>query len=93
MPDTSAAGAELEAVLLDSRYADFIEAALAVSDSFEAGLIADLSSFDAWCRIMADEIAGNPIETYRQVVDDEALPKVLRMALDAVMNGIYGRLN
>jgi hypothetical protein len=42
--------------------------------------------------ILADEIAGKPLETYRQLVDDEAMPKVQRMALDAVMNGVYGRL-
>jgi ABC-type Fe3+-hydroxamate transport system substrate-binding protein/adenosylcobinamide amidohydrolase len=92
VPDTSAAGAELEAVLLDTRYADFVEAALAMSDIYEAGLITDLSAFETWCRTMADEIAGEPLETYRQLVNDAAMPQVQRMALDAVMNGVYGRL-
>jgi adenosylcobinamide amidohydrolase len=92
VPDTSAAGAELESVLLDARYADFVESALAISDIYQAGLIADLSAFETWCRAMADEIAGEPLETYRQLVDDEAMPRVQRMALDAVMNGVYGRL-
>jgi ABC-type Fe3+-hydroxamate transport system substrate-binding protein/adenosylcobinamide amidohydrolase len=92
VPDTSAVGAALEAVLLDARYAAFLEAAMAMSDTVEAGLSADLSAFESWCRAMADEIAGRPLKTYRPLVDDAAMPRVQRMALDAIMNGVYGRL-
>ena len=92
VPETSAAGAELEAVLLEARYADFVEAAMALSDIYEAGLTTDLSAFEIWCRAMADEIAGKPLKTYRPLIDDAAMPRVQRMALDAIMNGVYGRM-
>jgi ABC-type Fe3+-hydroxamate transport system substrate-binding protein/adenosylcobinamide amidohydrolase len=91
-PHTGAAGAELEAVLLEVRYADFVEAAMAMSDSYEAGLTTDLGAFEIWCRTMADEIAGRPLKTYRSLIDDDAMPRVQRMALDALMNGVYARL-
>jgi ABC-type Fe3+-hydroxamate transport system substrate-binding protein/adenosylcobinamide amidohydrolase len=90
--DTRAAEAELEAVLLEVRYADFVEAAMAMSDIYEAGLTTDLSAFEIWCRAMADEIAGKPLKTYRSLIDDAAMPRVQRMALDAIMNGVYARL-
>jgi hypothetical protein len=92
MPDASAAGAQLEAVLMETRYADFVEAAMAMSDIYEAGLITDLSAFETWCRTMADEIAGKPLKTHRPLIDDATMPRVQRMALDAIINGVYARL-
>jgi ABC-type Fe3+-hydroxamate transport system substrate-binding protein/adenosylcobinamide amidohydrolase len=92
IPDTNAVGAELEAVLLDTRYADFVEAAMAISDNYEAGLTTDLGAFEIWCRAMADEIAGKRLKTYRSLIDDDTMPRVQRMALEAIMNGVYGRL-
>jgi adenosylcobinamide amidohydrolase len=92
VPDTSAVGAALEAVLLDPRYAAFVAAAMVMSDTYEAGLTSDLGAFEIWCRAMADEIADKPLKTYRPLIDDATIPRVQRMALDALMNGVYGRL-
>ncbi len=79
------------AVLLDSRYAGFMAASLALSDSHEQGLTADLSTHETWCRSIAAEIAGAPIERFAERVEMQKLPVVLRMSLNAVLNGVYQR--
>ncbi len=49
---------ELESLLLDPEYIGFVQAALAISDQYERGLVADLTGFQAWCDLMATRIAG-----------------------------------
>ncbi|MBC2711807.1 MAG: adenosylcobinamide amidohydrolase [Desulfosarcina sp.] len=83
---------ELEHLLLDPEYAGFIEAALAISDHYERGLIADIGGFEAWCDQMAAAIAGKPIHEKQAFAFDKPLPPVLKMAFDALLNGVTGRL-
>jgi adenosylcobinamide amidohydrolase len=92
LPDTSMAGKELETVLLDPRYAGFLEAAFAVSDDDEAGLLADTQAFERWCGQVAADIAGRPLTETRELVPDDGMPRIQRMALNAILNGVYGRL-
>lgn len=78
----------VEEILLDPRYSGFIESALVLSDNYEKGLIKDLSSYELWCRLIAEDIAGKKIDQMRELVFMEDLPAVLKMALNAVLNGV-----
>ncbi len=83
--------ARMERLLLDPRYAAFIEAAFAVSDHYEHGLIGDLTAFRSWARSTAQQIAGGPIAELEGLLDPEGLPEVLYEALNALANGIRHR--
>jgi len=95
---------EVEALLLDPSYEGFMEAALALSDDYEKGLIEDLTMFEQWCRSIAGNIAGREIKDYKELLvkaglseDDQKaserapMPHVIHMALNALFNGIYFR--
>ena len=79
----------VEHTLLNERYSGFIETAFAVNDDYEKGLIKDLSTFEAYARKIAEEIAGQQIDSMKWIVDEPGMPKALRTALNAVCNGIY----
>ena len=81
-------GREIEEILLDPRYAGFIEASFAISDSYERGLICDLSGYELWCNNVAAEIAGKKIAQLSGIVETDHKPVVLRMALNALLNGL-----
>ena len=80
--------AAMERRLLEPKWASFVEAALAVSDDYERGLVAGLSAFQAWARDMAEETAGGPIPEYDDLIRPEELPPVLHEALNALANGV-----
>jgi len=79
----------LEETLLEPRYAGFIESSLVLSDDYEKGLFTDLEAYNLWCKIIAEEIAGRKIASFKNLVEMNDLPDVLRLALNALMNGIY----
>ncbi|OEU84988.1 MAG: adenosylcobinamide amidohydrolase [Desulfobacterales bacterium S5133MH4] len=81
----------LEEVLLQPRYASFVESSFAISDDYERGLIADLSIYELWCKNVAEEIAGEKIPNLKDVTETENMPPVLRMTVNALLNGIYHR--
>ena len=78
----------VEDILLNPRYSGFIESALVLSDNYEKGLIKDLSTYELWCRLIAEDIAGKKIEQMKELVFMDDLPVVLKMALNAVLNGV-----
>jgi iron complex transport system substrate-binding protein len=80
--------AAVERQLLDSASASFMAAALAVSDDYERGLVADLAPFQAWAGQMAERLAGGPIESYDEIISPADLPPVLHIALNALANGV-----
>ena len=82
----------LEEVLLQPRYAAFVESSFAISDDYESGLIADLSSYELSCKKVAGEIAGKEIVNMKEVTETEDMPLVLRMTVNALLNGIYYRI-
>ena len=82
----------LEEVLLQPRYAAFVESSFAISDDYESGLIADLSSYELSCKKVAGEIAGKEIVNMKRVTETEGMPLVLRMTVNALLNGIYYRI-
>ncbi|GBC62549.1 adenosylcobinamide amidohydrolase [Desulfonema ishimotonii] len=81
----------LEQLLLDPKYAGFIEVALAISDAYERGLTSDLSAFQSWCDRIAHEVAGGPVEHQQQFSFSEPLPRVPEMAFEALLNGMAAR--
>jgi len=84
--------AELDAVLLQPCYASFMEAAFAISDAYERGLLISLDSYEKWCRGMAEEIAGAEIAAWKELFPRNDVPVILRMAFDAVLNGVSARV-
>ncbi len=82
----------LEEVLLNERYASFIESSLALSDSYERGLIHDLGTYDQTCKQIAEEIAGTKIHAMLDLVAVTDIPLPLTMALNALLNGVNERL-
>jgi ABC-type Fe3+-hydroxamate transport system substrate-binding protein/adenosylcobinamide amidohydrolase len=83
--------AAMETLLLDPDYASFVEAALAVSDHYERGLVSDLSAFRQWARTTAQQVAGAPIEKFDELIATDGLPPVLQEALNALANGVKHR--
>lgn len=82
----------VEEILLDPRYTGFIESALVLSDDYEKGLIKNLSAYRLWCKMIAGDIAKNRIEKIEDLVKSDDMPVVLRMALNAILNGVCYRL-
>lgn len=81
----------LETLLLEPRYAGFLESALAIADHRERNLIADDGAFRLWCEEMAEEIAGGPIPETRRVVLSRPMPGILKMAVEALLSGLAVR--
>lgn len=79
-------------LLLEPRYAGFLESALALSDEYEKGLIKDLTLFEQWCHSIAQDIAKKPIPEIRDLVGDNEMPYILKTALDSIFTGAVERL-
>lgn len=82
---------QLEEVLLDPRHSGFVESGLALSDAYERGLVTNLDAFASWCRAVAEDIAGRQIQDYRELVSTDEIPLVLKMSLNALLNGLAYR--
>ena len=82
----------LEALLMNARYAGFVEMAMVMDDKIQAGLIEDISTFDALSHRIAEEIAGQAIDRldpiYPLASDD---PTSLDQSLNALLNGLSHR--
>jgi adenosylcobinamide amidohydrolase/ABC-type Fe3+-hydroxamate transport system substrate-binding protein len=83
----------LEEILLEPRYAGFLESSLTLSDDYEKGLFTDLTAYDLYCKIIAEEIAGRKIEHMEDLIEIKELPIVIKQALNALLNGIYYKFN
>jgi ABC-type Fe3+-hydroxamate transport system substrate-binding protein/adenosylcobinamide amidohydrolase len=81
----------LEEVLMQPRYAAFIESALALSDAYERGLISNLDAFESWGRSIADDIACGPSPEWKELIVSKEIPVVLGMSINALLNGISRR--
>ncbi|RKZ91967.1 MAG: hypothetical protein DRQ40_09265, partial [Gammaproteobacteria bacterium] len=87
----SQVSAALEKILLDPRYSAFVESALALSDDYEKGLLKELSMYKQWCKGIAEEIAGDTIENMQAFSETENLPVVIKLAMNALLNGVYNQ--
>ncbi len=83
---------EVEHLLLNPRYAGFMEMALSLSDDYEKGLIKDISSFEKLADSIALEICnGNIKETKQMIKEPNEMPHIIHTALNAIFNGVYHR--
>ena len=78
----------LEEILMNPRYAGFVEDAFALSDAYRRGLISNLAAYERWCNAIAEEIAGTKISQMRELVHTDGIPVPLKMSLNALLNGI-----
>lgn len=78
----------VEKLLIDDRYANFIESALALSDDYEKGLLKNLTFYNKWCKEIAGNIAGKQIHRLDDLVQTDDMPVVLKSALNAILNGV-----
>ena len=85
--------AALEEVLLTPQHAAFVSAALAISDAHEAGRVQDLGVFRRWCQQTAGEIAGGRIDSMAALVSDPEIPTVMRLCVNALLNGVVQGLS
>ncbi len=76
---------ELESLLLQTQYANFLKAIMAISDAYEKGLVEDLSSIDLWCETVANQIAGHQVTISNRGL--EGVPTVLAKGLGALLRG------
>jgi len=76
---------ELESLLLQPKYANFLKAIMAISDDYEKGLVEDLTSIDLWCQAVAADIAGHEVSLTS--IGLEKMPKVLAKGLGALLTG------
>lgn len=83
----------LEVILLEPKYASFIQASFALSDDYERGMITELSAYKLWCKQVAEEIAGKKVEVMKDILQTENIPLVLHMALNTIFNGLYHKAN
>ncbi len=81
----------LEELLLQPVYTAFLETSFAISDDYEKGLFADLNAYGMSCKAMAEEISGKKNHKMIDFVALEPMPPVLRMAFNAMLNGIFFR--
>jgi len=88
IPKKSALLGAVEEILLDPRYSGFIESALVLSDNHEKGLVKDLSTYELWCHLIAENIAGKKFAQMKELVSMDDMPVVLKLALNAVLNGV-----
>ena len=82
----------LEGVLLQPEYASFVASSFAISDDYERGLITDLGAHKLLCKRVAEKIAGQRIGDMMDLVALENIPPVLKMTLNAILNGIYFKI-
>ncbi|MBI4643984.1 MAG: adenosylcobinamide amidohydrolase [Deltaproteobacteria bacterium] len=80
-----------ETVMLEKRYAGFVETAFALSDAHERGQVLDLSAFADYCRLIARELAGKPVTEWQTVTFQGELPRPVQMACEAFINGLAVR--
>jgi adenosylcobinamide amidohydrolase len=81
---------ELEELLLEKKYADFVAMAFEISDRYEKKLIRDNSSFRQWCLTMASDIAGKQVAELQPLVAKN-LPPVIHDSLSALISGLHQR--
>jgi len=84
--------AAVEEILLDSRYAGFVESSFVLSDDYEKGLFEDFTAYEQYCKDISEEIAGKRIDNMIDLVEEVDLPDVLELSLNAILNGVYHRL-
>jgi len=84
---------EVEEILLEDYYANFLKSAFIISDDYEKGMINDISSFHSWCKIIAQKIALKKIDNLKDFYDADNIPLIIKTAVNAILNGVYHKMN
>lgn len=87
--DCSRIYADLEMLLLEPQYAGFMETAFAAGDAFNSGVVRDLQLFQDSCKSVSKQISGAKVDTWIEFVPEDTAVKPIRLALDALLNGLY----
>ena len=82
---------DVEELLLNPKYAGFMEMALSLSDDYEKGLIIDISSFKEFSKSIALEICNNNMKDTKEIINENDIPLIINIALNALFNGVYHR--
>lgn len=82
---------ELEKTFLIPRYAGFLEAALALSDSYDRGLVQNTEAFLCSCLSIAGELAGKDITELDPIIAAPYVSPIMQKALNALATGILHR--
>ena len=90
-PETATLRKEVESLLLQPRYANFIKALMAISDDYDKGLVDDIAAVDHWCQVIAEEIAGKQVEL--PPLADTKIPTILGKGLSALYSGAKTHIN
>lgn len=83
---------KVNCLLLQPKYANFMEAAFSLSDDYQKGLMTDRSAFRSWCQKIATDIAGKPVQKVRDCIKADDRPVILDMALNAIFSGLMDKL-
>ncbi len=82
---------EVEKLLLQPRYSNYLVSLMAVSDQYERGLIDDVGSMESWNVMLGAEIAGKEIDIAE--IDLGDLPVVLEDGLRALLAGAAEKIS
>lgn len=91
--DGSRMYADLERLLLSPIHAGFLESAFALGAACDNGHVCDLGSFQQICKHKCQEIAGRKIDTWIRFADEDFASKPVRMAVDALLNGLHQKVS
>jgi len=83
----------VEKILLDSKYAGFIELAMTISDDYEKGLISDLTAFSRLADRICRQIAGGETAAVKPLLESDQLPQPLQTGFNALFSGAAARLS
>ncbi|MCK5099570.1 MAG: hypothetical protein KAR45_15790, partial [Desulfobacteraceae bacterium] len=62
-----------------------------LSDDYEKGLIIDISSFKEFSKSIALEICNNNMKDTKEIINENDIPLIINIALNALFNGVYHR--
>ncbi|MCD6269525.1 MAG: adenosylcobinamide amidohydrolase, partial [Deltaproteobacteria bacterium] len=86
----------VEELLLESRYAAFVEGSLALSDAYLRGQVKTLQSFREYCLEIADEVSGRSLlhnqAAPMAIYNGPEIPAPLRLALEALVRGAGAKI-
>lgn len=82
-----------EDLLTEPYISSFLEGALALSDAYEKGQVGSLDSYELWCNQIAEKIAGKEMRHPKRWMTHARIPVVMRMAFDALINGLHFRIS
>jgi adenosylcobinamide amidohydrolase/ABC-type Fe3+-hydroxamate transport system substrate-binding protein len=79
---------DLKLLMLEPRFAGFLESALSLVDAAQMGNLKDPGAFESLALTIASEIAGKPADSLMNLATEKDLPPLLKTAFDALATGL-----